>query len=181
MALSLEGGDIRLLEAPGARRGPGVEAGVGHDGVGEGDVDLTVFRRCFMHLIEGVLGHTHLPHVLGCVGLIEHELDTEDKRNETFRIRTRRLKTPVFKPLTFNAKIFLVIDEISYFIPLEELRLLTIPLPHADPDEAGRQEDLVSGVILGEETLLAIPLQLLCSNDVIDLQNRFVKIEESLR
>ena len=74
-----------------------------------------------------------------------------------------------------------MIDEISYFIPLEELRLLTIPLPHADPDEAGRQEDLVTGVILGEETLLAIPLQLLCSNDVIDLQNWFVKIEESMR
>ena len=92
MALSLERGDVRLLEAPRPWSRPGVEAGVGHDGVGEGDVDLTVFRRCFMHLIEGVLGHTHLPHVLGCVGFIEHELDTEDKRNETFRIRTRRLK-----------------------------------------------------------------------------------------
>ena len=64
-----------------------------------------------------------------------------------------------------------MVDEVCYFIPLEELRLLTVPLPHTDPDEAGRQKDLVPGVILGKEALLTIALQLLCTHNVVNLKN----------
>lgn len=78
--------------------------------------------------------------------------------------------SPEFKPLTLNAKVLFVVDEIGNFIPLEKLRLMTVPLPHTNPDEAGRQEDLVTGVILGKEALLAIPFQLLSSHNVVNLQ-----------
>ena len=50
-----------------------------HDGVRQCDVDLAVLRGRLVHLVEGVLQHTHLPHVLGCVRFIKHKLDTENE------------------------------------------------------------------------------------------------------
>ena len=42
----------------------------------EGDVEL-VGLCAGVHLVEGVLQHAHLPHVLGGVRLVKHKLDTD--------------------------------------------------------------------------------------------------------
>ena len=42
----------------------------------EGDVEL-VGLGAGVHLVEGVLQHAHLPHVLGRVRLVQHELHAE--------------------------------------------------------------------------------------------------------
>ena len=42
----------------------------------EGDVEL-VGLGAGVHLVEGVLQHAHLPHVLGGVRLVQHELHAE--------------------------------------------------------------------------------------------------------
>ena len=76
---------------------------------------------------------------------------------------------PKLKSLTFDAKVLFVVDEVSDLIPLEELRLVTVPLPHTNPNEAGRQENLVTSVILGKEALLSVSLQLLSSHNVVNL------------
>jgi hypothetical protein len=39
-------------------------------------------REYLMHLVKGVLKHTHLPHIFGCIRLLEHELNTEKTRRK---------------------------------------------------------------------------------------------------
>ena len=105
-----------------------------HDGVGQRDVDvvqLVVLVHALVHLVEGVLQHTHLPHILGSVRLVKLELDAE------------------LKLLTLNPKIFLVVDQVGDLTPFEELRLLTIALSHTDTNQTGSQEHLMAMVILG--------------------------------
>ena len=95
-----------------------------HDGVGQGDVDvvqLAVLVHVLVHLVEGVLKYTHLPHILGGVGLIKLELNTE------------------LKLLTLNAEIFLMVDQVGDLAPFEELRLLTISLPDTDANQTRGQ------------------------------------------
>ena len=59
----------------------------------EGDVEL-VGLGAGVHLVEGVLQHAHLPHVLGRVRLVQHELHAElvvlrrGGREDTYSIET---------------------------------------------------------------------------------------------
>jgi hypothetical protein len=39
-----------------------------------------------MHLVKGVLKHTHLPHILGRIRLLEHELNAEKARRKNVKI-----------------------------------------------------------------------------------------------
>ena len=104
-----------------------------------------------MQFIEGVLQNTHLPHILGSVRLVEHELDTE------------------LVLLALDTEVLLVVDQVGDLVPLEELGLLAVSLADTDTDEAGRQQDVLPAVVLGQETVLAVAVQLLSPNNVVNL------------
>ena len=132
LTLSLERGNVRLLD-PGRSGSPG-DVGVVEDGVGERDVDvvhLVVLGSVLIHLVESVLENTHLPHILGRVRFIKLELDT------------------VLVLLTLDAKVFLVVDQVCDLIPLEQLRLLTIPLPQTDSNQTWSQQHFIALIIFG--------------------------------
>ena len=104
-----------------------------------------------MHFVEGVLEDAHLPHVLGSVGLVKHELDAE------------------LVLLALDTEVFLVVDQVGDLVPLEELRLLPVPLANADTDEAGGQQDFLPAIVLDEDAVLSVAVQLLSSDNVVNL------------
>ena len=54
-------------------------------------------------------------------------------------------------------------------MPLEELRTLAVALAHYDPGQAGPNQHLVPALVLGQETFLAVAVQLLGAHDVVHL------------
>jgi hypothetical protein len=44
-----------------------------------------------MHLVKGVLKHTHLPHIFGRIRLLEHELNAEKREEKNVKIYTIKL------------------------------------------------------------------------------------------
>ena len=63
-----------------------------------------------------------------------------------------------------------MVDQVGDLVPFEELRLLAVALPHADPDEAGGQQHVLPGLVLGQEAVLPVPVQLLGPDNVVDLE-----------
>ena len=111
-----------------------VRGGGRHHGVGERDVELAVLGGRLVHLVEGVLQYAHLPHVLGRVRLVQHELDTAARAGvtELLLFTNSLFSLPVFETLALYTEVFLMVDKIGYFIPFEKLWFLAVAFPHAN-------------------------------------------------
>ena len=109
LTFSLEWSDIGLFKGYRGRgwRSPEQRI-VGSRWMSQCNVDLPVFRGCLMHFVKGVLKYAHFPHIFGSIWFIKNKLNTK------------------LKLLALDAEIFFVVHKICYFIPLEELRLLSI-------------------------------------------------------